>query len=71
MNVINYFNAKVKALLVKLFSINKEYPTTALYKFQVQKDVNTGKGSKPILGLVKLVLWFEETATVEDRAICA
>ncbi|GFX20691.1 DUF4817 domain-containing protein [Trichonephila clavipes] len=57
-----------KALLVKLFNMNKESATIALRKFRVQKNVKSGKGSLTPAGLLKLVKRFEETEKLEDRA---
>ncbi|GFW76868.1 DUF4817 domain-containing protein [Trichonephila clavipes] len=60
-----------KALLVKLFYINEESVTIALRKFQVQKNVNSGKGPLTPAGLLKLVKRFVETGKLEDRARAA
>ncbi|GFY19950.1 DUF4817 domain-containing protein [Trichonephila clavipes] len=62
-------NAPDKALMVKLFYMNKESATIALRKFRVQKNVKRGKkGPLTPAGLLKLVKRFEETGKLEDRA---
>ncbi|GFS90708.1 hypothetical protein TNCV_3771321 [Trichonephila clavipes] len=49
-----------KALLVKLFYVNKESATIALRKFRFQKNVKSGKGPLTPAGVLKLVKRFEE-----------
>ncbi|GFV75686.1 hypothetical protein TNCV_2812061 [Trichonephila clavipes] len=61
-------SAPDKALLVKLFYMNEESATIALRKFQVQKNVKSGKGPLTPAGLLKLVKRFEETEMLEYRA---
>ncbi|GFV73870.1 DUF4817 domain-containing protein [Trichonephila clavipes] len=61
-------SAPDKALLVKLFYMNQESATIALRKFQVQKNVKSGKGPLTPAGLLKLVKRLEETGKLEDRA---
>ncbi|GFV92087.1 DUF4817 domain-containing protein [Trichonephila clavipes] len=61
-------SAPDKALLMKLFYMNKESATFALCKFRVQKNVKSGKGPLTPSGLSKLVKRFEETGKLEDRA---
>ncbi|GFX06179.1 DUF4817 domain-containing protein [Trichonephila clavipes] len=61
-------SAPDKALLVKLFYMNDESATIALRKFQVQKNVKSGKGPLTPADLLKLVKRFEETGKLEDRA---
>ncbi|GFV82301.1 uncharacterized protein TNCV_3442911 [Trichonephila clavipes] len=61
-------SAPDKALLVKLFYMNDESATIALRKFQVQKNVKSGKGPLTPAGLLKFVKRFEETGKLEDRA---
>ncbi|GFW42680.1 hypothetical protein TNCV_257411 [Trichonephila clavipes] len=58
---------KDKALLVKLFYMNKESATVALRKFRLQKHVKTRKGHSTVLRLIKLVQRFGETGSFEDR----
>ncbi|GFX93165.1 uncharacterized protein TNCV_4760441 [Trichonephila clavipes] len=48
--------------------IYEESATIALRKFQVQKNVKSGKGPLTPAGLLKLVKRFEETGKLEDRA---
>ncbi|GFW55161.1 DUF4817 domain-containing protein [Trichonephila clavipes] len=62
------FSAPDKALLVKLFYMNKESATLALHKFRVQKNVKSRKGPLTPAGVLKLVKRFEETGKLEDRA---
>ncbi|GFT00321.1 DUF4817 domain-containing protein [Trichonephila clavipes] len=57
-----------KALLVKLFYMNEESATIALRKFQIQKNVKSGKDPLTPADLLKLVKRFEETGKLEDRA---
>ncbi|GFW84700.1 DUF4817 domain-containing protein [Trichonephila clavipes] len=57
-----------KALLVKLFYMNEESVTIALRKFQIQKNVKSGRSPLSPAGLLKLVKSFEETGKLEDRA---
>ncbi|GFW82587.1 DUF4817 domain-containing protein [Trichonephila clavipes] len=61
-------SAPDKALLVKLFYMNKESATIALRKFRVQKNVKSGKSPITPAGLLNLVKRFEETGKLEDRA---
>ncbi|GFX51178.1 hypothetical protein TNCV_2735291 [Trichonephila clavipes] len=61
-------SAPDKALLVKLFYMNKESATIALRKFRVQKNVKSEKRPLTPAGLLKLVKRFEETGMLEDRA---
>ncbi|GFW48081.1 DUF4817 domain-containing protein [Trichonephila clavipes] len=61
-------SAPDKALLVKLFYMNKESATIALRKFRVQKNVKSGKSPLTPACLLKLVKRFEETGKLEDRA---
>ncbi|GFX75849.1 DUF4817 domain-containing protein [Trichonephila clavipes] len=56
-------SAPDKALLVKLFYMNEESATIALRKFQVQKNVKSGKGP-----LTPGQTSFKETGKLEDRA---
>ncbi|GFT82027.1 hypothetical protein TNCV_3909641 [Trichonephila clavipes] len=58
---------KDKALLVKLFFMNKESATVALREFRLQKNVKIGKGPSTSVRLIKLVLQFEETRSLKDR----
>ncbi|GFS76522.1 hypothetical protein TNCV_1621371 [Trichonephila clavipes] len=58
---------KYKALLVKLFFMNKESATVALRKFSLQKNVKTGKEPSAVVRLIKLVERFEETGSLENR----
>ncbi|GFV99071.1 hypothetical protein TNCV_1510491 [Trichonephila clavipes] len=58
---------KDKALLLKLFFMNKESATSALRKFQLQKNVKTGNGLLTVVRLIKLVQRFEETGSLEDH----
>ncbi|GFU56311.1 hypothetical protein TNCV_582451 [Trichonephila clavipes] len=60
-------SAKDKALLVKMFFINKESATVALRKFRFQKIVKIGKGPSTVVRLIKFVQRFEETGSLEDR----
>ncbi|GFY00247.1 hypothetical protein TNCV_4710491 [Trichonephila clavipes] len=57
---------KDKALLVKLFFMNKESATVALRIFRLQKNVKTGKWPSTVVHLIKLVQQFEETESLED-----
>ncbi|GFV51971.1 DUF4817 domain-containing protein [Trichonephila clavipes] len=61
-------SAPDKALLVKLFYMNKESVTIVLRKFRVQKNVKSGKGPLTPADLLKLVKRFEEIGKLEDRA---
>ncbi|GFT58647.1 hypothetical protein TNCV_1250921 [Trichonephila clavipes] len=58
---------KDKALLMKLFFMNKESATVAMHKFRLQKNSKTGKGPTTVVCLIKLVQRFEETKSLEDR----
>ncbi|GFW34370.1 hypothetical protein TNCV_220961 [Trichonephila clavipes] len=66
--IFRKFNAPDKALLVELFYMNEKSTTIALRKFQVEKNVKSGKGPLTPAGLLKLVKRFEETGKLEDRA---
>ncbi|GFV78559.1 hypothetical protein TNCV_1888651 [Trichonephila clavipes] len=56
---------KNKALFVKLFFMNKESMTVALHKFRLQKNVKTEPSTE--VHLIKLVVRFEGTGSLEDR----
>ncbi|GFT60338.1 hypothetical protein NPIL_53751 [Nephila pilipes] len=60
-------SGKYKALLVKLFYMNEESATVAQRKFRLQKNVQTGKRSLTVAGLIMLVQRFEKTGSLEDR----
>ncbi|GFX68245.1 hypothetical protein TNCV_1807991 [Trichonephila clavipes] len=57
---------KDKALLVKLFFMNKE-ATVSLLKLRLQKNVKTGKGPSTVVLLIKPVQRLEEAGSLEDR----
>ncbi|GFY23176.1 DUF4817 domain-containing protein [Trichonephila clavipes] len=61
-------SAPDEALLVKLFYMKEESATIALRKFQIQKNVKSGKSPLPPAGLLKLVKLFEETGKLKNRA---
>ncbi|GFU95055.1 hypothetical protein TNCV_4138391 [Trichonephila clavipes] len=56
---------KDKALLVKLFFIDKESATVAVRKFRLQKS---GKGPSIVIRPIKLVQRIEDIGSLEDRA---
>ncbi|GFV09653.1 hypothetical protein TNCV_2937641 [Trichonephila clavipes] len=62
-------NEKDKALLVKLFFMNKKSATAALRKFRLQRNAKAGKGPLKLVRRIKLVLQFEETESLEDRGV--
>ena len=63
-------NAENKALLAKLFYVNRRSVTIALRKFRAQANVKSGKGTITVLNLMKLIQQLEEVRMVEDYAKC-
>ncbi|GFS29166.1 hypothetical protein NPIL_655631 [Nephila pilipes] len=59
-------HGKEKVLLVKLLYMNEKPATIALRKFQLLKNVRTGKGPLTVAGLIKLVQRFEGDESLED-----
>ncbi|GFT91826.1 DUF4817 domain-containing protein [Nephila pilipes] len=60
-------SGKDKALLVKPFYMNVESVTVALLKSRLQKKVKNGKRPLIVADLIKLVLRFQKTGSLEDR----